>query len=87
MANNDNIRTRIDPVDKADGEAVLSELGMTTSQALKLFWRQLILQRGLPFDVKVPNAETVAALKEPRGTGKRYANANDMLADTLADSD
>ena len=87
MASNDNIRTRIDPDEKAQGEAVLAELGITTSQALKLFWRQMILQRGLPFDVKVPNAETVDALREPRGTGKRYANARDMMADTLADND
>lgn len=58
---NDSIRVRISAADKATGEAILGELGLSTSQALRLFWQQLILQRGLPFAVRIPTNEKTDA--------------------------
>ena len=66
MAKTSDIRARIEDDLKAEGEQILKQLGMNTSDALTLFWNQLVLQKGLPFDVKIPNTETVAALREPR---------------------
>ena len=58
------ISTRIDPDLKRDAEQVFTELGVTPSQAISMFYRQVVLQRGLPFEVKVPNRQTDQALAE-----------------------
>ena len=58
------ISTRIDPNLKRDAEQVFTELGVTPSQAISMFYRQVVLQRGLPFEVKVPNHQTEQALAE-----------------------
>ena len=87
MAKTSDIRARIEDDLKAEGEQILKQLGMNTSDALTLFWNQLVLQKGLPFDVKIPNTETVAALREPRGKAKRYPNAKAMRDDILSDAD
>jgi DNA-damage-inducible protein J len=58
------IRARVEPELKQEAEAVLHELGLTSSEAVTLFYRQLALQRGLPFAVRLPNAETREALRQ-----------------------
>ena len=49
---------------KAQAEGVLEKLGLNASDAIRLFYKQVALQRGLPFDVKLPNATTRRALKD-----------------------
>ena len=54
---------RLDPKLKSEAEQVLKELGLTPSQAITLFFKQVIYQRGLPFEIKLPdepNEETNA---------------------------
>ena len=63
MAKTETVYTRIEPDLKANVERVLSRLGMTPSDAINIFFNQIVLQRGLPFDVKVPEM-TVAQAKE-----------------------
>lgn len=58
------IQARIDRDLKDEGEAILKELGISTTDFVRMTFRQLVLQRGLPYAVKIPNAETVAALEE-----------------------
>ncbi len=58
------INARIESELKSSGEAVLEQLGITTTDYIKLMFRQLVMRQGLPFDVKIPNAETIAALEE-----------------------
>lgn len=50
------ITARIEPTLKQEVETVLGELGMTTSQAVLLYFRQIALQKGLPFPVKIPDS-------------------------------
>ncbi len=64
MSKTETIRARVDSKLKADAEAVLHKLGLTASDAIRLFYRQLALRKGLPFDVKLPNAETRQAMEE-----------------------
>lgn len=64
MSKTEIIRARVDSKLKADAEAVLHKLGLTASDAIRLFYRQLALRNGLPFDVKLPNAETRQAMYE-----------------------
>jgi len=58
------IHARIDPKLKRSAERVFSQIGITTTEAIRLFLKQVELHKGLPFPVKVPNSETVAAMRE-----------------------
>jgi DNA-damage-inducible protein J len=60
------ISARIDPHLKRSAEQIFKELGLTTTQAITLFYKQVQLQHGLPFSVKLPNEETLKALEEAR---------------------
>ena len=60
------VRTRLSPQLKTQATAVLADCGLNISDAVRLFLRQVVTQRGLPFSVKVPNATTRAALEEGR---------------------
>ena len=71
------IQARIDSGLKSDGERILAELGMTTTELMRMTFRQLVMRKGLPFDARIPNAETVAALDEdlsdaPRQSAKDF---------------
>ena len=52
-----NLYARIEPDVKEKAESILSELGIPTSNAINMFYKQIILQRGLPFDVKLPSTQ------------------------------
>ena len=64
MGETEMIRARVDAKLKAKAEAILEKLGLSASDAIRIFYRQVALQKGLPFDVKLPNATTRRALKE-----------------------
>lgn len=64
MAKSEMIRARVEPALKHEAETVLDKLGMTPTEAITLFYKQVTLYRGLPFPVRIPNAATRKALKE-----------------------
>jgi len=66
MAKSEMIRARVEPALKHEAEAVLDKLGMTPTEAITLFYKQVTLYRGLPFPVRIPNAATRKALHEAR---------------------
>ncbi len=66
MRKTSSISARVDPETKAQAERVFETLGLTVSQAITLFYRQVELRRGLPFPVELPNEATVQALEEAR---------------------
>jgi DNA-damage-inducible protein J len=66
MAKSKMIRARVEPALKDEAEAVLDKLGMTPTEAITLFYKQVTLYRGLPFPVRIPNAATRKALREAR---------------------
>jgi len=66
MAKTSVISARIDPELKGRAENIFNQLGITASQAITLFYKQVELQRGLPFIVKIPNNITTEALEEAR---------------------
>ena len=49
-----NLYARVEPDIKEQAEAILSTLGIPASNAINMFYRQIILQQGLPFDVSIP---------------------------------
>lgn len=54
MAKTANMYARIEPDLKSQAEAILSALGISTSNAITMFYKQIVLQKGLPFEVKLP---------------------------------
>lgn len=54
MAKSANLYARIEPEIKEQAEGILSALGIPASNAINMFYKQIILQRGLPFEVKMP---------------------------------
>jgi DNA-damage-inducible protein J len=62
MAKTAFVGTRIDPALKRDVERICDELGLSLSQAITLFLKQLQLQEGLPFEVRLPSKATRDAI-------------------------
>ena len=56
-----NLYARIEPDVKEQAESILAALGIPASNAINMFYKQIILQRGLPFDVKMPAAKPLNA--------------------------
>ena len=54
-----NLYARIEPDVKEQAEEILATLGIPASNAINMFYKQIILNRGLPFDVKIPTAKPV----------------------------
>ena len=76
------IRSRIEPELKEEAQDVLNRFGLNLSDAIRLFLRQVVAAKGLPFDVReVPNAQTSAAIVEARQTRARYNAAKDLIND------
>ena len=55
-----NVFTRVDPDTKEQAEAILNELGIPMSNAIGMFLKQVVLQRGIPFEIKLPASAPVA---------------------------
>ncbi|MDO9543310.1 MAG: type II toxin-antitoxin system RelB/DinJ family antitoxin [Kiritimatiellia bacterium] len=76
------IHARIEPATKNAAERVLHKLGLSPTDAIRIFYRQISLRHGLPFSVEIPNALTRVTLKKSRN-GKdveRYNTLDDMFA-------
>jgi DNA-damage-inducible protein J len=74
------IRSRIEPDLKKQSTEVLAELGLDLSSAIRLFLRQVVEVRGLPFEVRKPTPETVAAMIEARAmTSARFGSAKEIF--------
>ena len=55
MAKTANLYARIEPEVKEKAEQILGALGIPASNAINMFYKQIILQEGIPFDVKLPS--------------------------------
>ena len=59
MAKSASVYARIDPVLKEQAETILSALGIPTSNAIDMFFKQIVLKKGLPFEVRLPYEKPV----------------------------
>lgn len=59
MAKTANLYARIEPDVKEQAEDILNTLGIPASNAINMFYKQIILQRGLPFEVKIPTERPI----------------------------
>lgn len=58
------IKSRIDLDLKTDVERILATLGLTVSDAIRPTFKKIAARQGLPFDVKIPNAQTQSAMRD-----------------------
>lgn len=64
MSKTSTVRARIEPNLKRDVERLFHKVGLTTTEAINIFYRQVKLRHGLPFQVVVPNKTTKKTLEE-----------------------
>jgi DNA-damage-inducible protein J len=64
------VRARIEPALKREAEDVMNMVGISPTEAIRLFYRQVSLHRGLPFEVRIPNAVTRKAMAAARDRKK-----------------
>ena len=64
MPKTEMIRARIEPDLKKDVESIFSELGLTPTTAINIFYRQVKLLKGLPFNIRIPNKTTIQTFKD-----------------------
>lgn len=84
MAKTGYINARVEPGLKTEAEKVLRSVGVNTSDAVSMFLKQVVLQKGLPFEVRIPNRESRKAIKELRaGKGKVYAGSTEEIFDAI----
>lgn len=74
------INVKIDAEIKAQAEAILDGIGLSTSAAVGMLFRQIIFHKGLPFEARLPNEETLAAIGDARtGKVKTASSADDLI--------
>ena len=64
MSKTATVRARIEPDLKEEVEKLFHELGISTTDAINIFFKQVKLRHGLPFEVAIPNELTQKVLKE-----------------------
>jgi len=74
------IHARVDPKLKKSTERIFTRIGISTTEAIRLFLKQVELHKGLPFPVSIPNDETVAAMMEANDEAalKRYRSFREL---------
>jgi DNA-damage-inducible protein J len=84
------IHVRVDDDTKEKATAALDAMGMSVSDAVRLFLRRVVADQAFPLELKVPNTETRAAMAEAdeiaRSRSTRFTNADDLMADIEKDS-
>lgn len=85
MAATTMVHVRVDRRVKAKAEKALGAMGLSMSDAVRVLLVRVAADQALPFEVKVPNARTRAAMKELKaGKAKRFATADALMADLNA---
>jgi len=64
------VRARMEPELKKETERILNQLGLNTTEAIRIFFKQVKLQRGLPFEMKIPNESTHQAIVDAKAGQK-----------------
>jgi DNA-damage-inducible protein J len=86
MAADTVVRARIDGHVKDEATEVLGKMGLSVSDAIRMLMIRIAREKALPFEIRIPNAETRAAMRElEAGGGKSFGSVADLMADLNAD--
>lgn len=88
MAKSANLYARIEPEVKEQAESILSALGIPASNAINMFYKQIIMHRGLPFDVKIPTSmpADMSMMSEEQFNAELEKGYTDMKAGRTKDA-
>ncbi|WP_414650367.1 type II toxin-antitoxin system RelB/DinJ family antitoxin [Duganella sp.] len=67
------IRSRVEPELKEEATRILESCGLDLSTAIRLFLNNVVVAKGLPFDI-LPNPTTIAAMEEARKLSARFSS-------------
>ena len=88
MPKDATVRARVDGRVKTRAEKILRRVGVSTSDAVNLLLHQIILNDGLPFDVRIPNQASREALEEIRaGGGTVHRGSTKKILQEIIDAD
>lgn len=89
MAKSANLYARIEPDLKEQAENILSALGIPASNAITMFYKQIVLRNGLPFEVKLPDARVadITALTEAQLNAELEKGYADIAAGRVRDAE
>ena len=79
MALETTVRARVDGQLKHEVEEILSEIGLSTSQAITLFLKRIKYEKGIPFELKVPNVVTLQAMEEAKSNDGEIVSLDEFL--------
>ena len=82
---NEVVRARVEPELKHSAEQVLNSIGMSMTEAIRLFLTQVSLRQEFPIELKIPNATTLKAIAEAP-TDKTYKSVDELFNEVLSDS-
>jgi len=82
MALNSTVRARVDEQLKYEVEEILKQIGLTTSQAITLFMNRIRYEKGIPFELKVPNTTTLQAMKEAENNEGETVSLEEFLQES-----
>ncbi|MGF1677822.1 MAG: type II toxin-antitoxin system RelB/DinJ family antitoxin [Candidatus Methylacidiphilales bacterium] len=76
------VHSRINPDIKERAEAILNQLGLSPTEAIRMFYTQITLRNGLPFEVQIPNSVTQSAMEDSRRGHKlrKHASVDELFA-------
>lgn len=75
-----DVRLRLEPELKEEAARILADAGLELSIAIRLFLKQVVAHRGLPFEVRQPNAATIRAMKQADSIAKpRFSSAKELF--------
>lgn len=86
MSKTVTVQARLEPKLKNQADKILASLGINATTAITLFYTQMVRQQGIPIELKVPNAETLAAMQELqdeqfRATTPKFNSVDELIAD------
>lgn len=80
MVQNAVLRARINETVKNEAASVLASMGLTVSEACRIFLTRVAREKALPFELNTPNQETIEAMKElDEGGGNRYNSPEEFF--------
>jgi len=86
MALDATVRARVDKKLKEEVEAILSQIGLNTSQAITIFLKRIKYEKGIPFELKVPNATTLKAMEEAENNDGKTVTLDEFLQESKIDA-
>ena len=77
------VRARVEETVKDEAPAVLAQFGLTVSESIRVMLTMIARDKALPFDLRIPNAQTVAAMEEAdeirKSRKSRFSNAEEVM--------